>query len=155
MISLLSFFLLGLHWWLFEVQRNLKKFPRGSLAPFGAPPHFFFAPRGLPRRLRSVPEGSRRGFGAILKMLKNHLFLLLFRPWGDLWAVQGGHGASCWPSRGSSQRIKGTRSSYRRGSLGPLERCPLLSEGSLEGPRAPKWSLGAISGRSWEVPDTS
>ena len=41
------------------------------------------------------------------------------------------------------------------GSLGPLERCPLLSEGSLEGPRAPKWSLGAISGGSREVPDTS
>ena len=96
----------GLHWGNLMLRRNLKKFPRGSWEPFGAPPTFFFAPRRPPRRLRSVPEGSRRGFRAILKMLKNRCILLLFRPWGDLWAVQGGQWASCWPSRAPRRGVK-------------------------------------------------
>ena len=139
----------------FRGSKELEKVSEGVLGAFWGAPHFFFRPPRAPEEASECPRGLPTRVWSDFENVKKPLVFIAFsamgrplgrpgRPWGELLAVQG-----------SSQRIKGTRSSYRRGSLGPLERCPLVSEGSLGGPRAPKWSLGAISGGSRELPEPS
>ena len=100
-VSLVSLFrLLGLQRGHEEDDGNLKKFPRGSLEPFGALPTFlgggprppkerFVGPRGLLRRVRSVFENVKktlvfRAFWAMGRAQGR-----LGGPRGELLAVQG------------------------------------------------------------------
>ena len=159
----LPFFVFGVYWPLYMLSEDLIKLSRGVLGGVRSAARFFFGPRGPLWAVRGVPEGSRGRFGAFLKMLKKRWFLWSFWPWGELLAVQGGHWASCGLSRASSTGCLGTRSSYRRGSSGSLERSPVVSEGVLGGGQGEKviflmilggsnscihilWALGTPSG---------
>ena len=129
--------MLGLHWGNFMFYRNLKKFPRGSLEPFGALPTFLGGARGLPGSALLLPEASRGGFGAFLKMLKNNCFYL-FWTMGRTRGRQGGTGRALGRPGGTG---KGRRELDRviGGVLGTFQALnPAFRRGPQGAPRAPR-----------------
>ena len=139
----------------FRGSSKLEKVSEGVLGALRGARNFFFSPPRGPKEASECPRGLPRTILSDFENVKNLLVFILFsamgRPLGRAWRP--------WSKLLAAQEALFTclknLNSLSEASSGPLRRSAVFSEGSLGGPRGPKWSLGAILRGCRELPKSS